>query len=126
MEESPFDEDLAEPAHYTSEEIETPEDTLHSQVEEFELPADPVSDKGYAFLQSAGIKSASSGEKDDLKLISGVGPFIEQKLNKIGIYTFEQIASLSIEQTEMITEAIEFFPGRIQRDDWVGQAQRLM
>ena len=27
---------------------------------------------------------------------------------------------------EQITTAIEFFPGRIERDDWVGQATRLM
>ncbi len=80
---------------------------------------------GQDFVSSIGIKSASADESDDLKKISGVGPFIEQKLNRIGIYTFEQIASMTSEQADKITEAIEFFPGRIQRDDWVGQASRL-
>ena len=126
-----LDEDSENGFYETSPFEEEESDTLTGEVEEFELPTETVSEekvgeKGYAFLQTAGIKSAASGEQDDLKLISGVGPFIEKKLNDIGIYTFEQIASLSIEQTEMITEAIEFFPGRIQRDDWVGQAQQLM
>jgi predicted flap endonuclease-1-like 5' DNA nuclease len=80
---------------------------------------------GQDFVSSIGIKSASADVKDDLKKISGVGPFIEEKLNRIGIYTFEQIASITTDQADKITEAIEFFPGRIQRDDWVGQARWL-
>ena len=77
------------------------------------------------FVKTIGIKQASADEKDDLKQISGVGPFIEQKLNNLGIFTFEQIASMTDEQAEQINHAIEFFPGRIQRDDWVGQARTL-
>ena len=75
------------------------------------------------FLDQVGIKRVTADQKDDLKLISGVGPFIEQKLNHLGIYSFEQIASLSSTQIDQITDAIEFFPGRIKRDDWVGQAR---
>jgi predicted flap endonuclease-1-like 5' DNA nuclease len=78
-----------------------------------------------AFVSSIGIKAASFHEKDDLKKISGVGPFIEQKLHRLGIFTYDQIASMTHEQVERINEAIEFFPGRIQRDDWVGQARVL-
>jgi predicted flap endonuclease-1-like 5' DNA nuclease len=26
----------------------------------------------------------------------------------------------------VVTEAIEFFPGRIERDNWVGQARELL
>lgn len=79
----------------------------------------------YSFLESAGIMSAGEA-KDDLKRINGVGPFIEKKLNGLGIFTFEQVASLNEEQVNKVTAAIEFFPGRIMRDDWVGQARRLM
>jgi predicted flap endonuclease-1-like 5' DNA nuclease len=32
---------------------------------------------------------------DDLKVIKGVGPVIERKLNEAGIYTFEQLGNLS-------------------------------
>lgn len=71
------------------------------------------------------IARASSEERDDLKLINGIGPFIEEKLNDLGIYTFEQISQLDEEMVPTLTTAIEFFPGRIDRDDWVGQADRL-
>ena len=71
------------------------------------------------------IPKASVEERDDLKQINGIGPFIEEKLNDLGIYTFEQISQLDEELIETLTNAIEFFPGRIERDDWVGQADRL-
>jgi predicted flap endonuclease-1-like 5' DNA nuclease len=32
---------------------------------------------------------------DDLKIIKGIGPVIERKLNEAGIYTFEQLGELS-------------------------------
>lgn len=71
------------------------------------------------------IGTASEEEKNDLKIIKGVGPFIEKKLNVLGIYTFRQIASFDDEDKEKVNEAIEFFPGRIKRDNWVGQAKEL-
>ncbi|MCB0705322.1 MAG: hypothetical protein KDC34_08435 [Saprospiraceae bacterium] len=71
------------------------------------------------------IPKAKAKHQDDLKLINGIGPFIENQLNEIGIYTYEQVASFDKELIERITIAIGFFPGRILRDDWVGQAGRL-
>jgi len=71
------------------------------------------------------IPMATAADRDDLKQINGIGPFIEEKLNDLGIYTFEQVGSLDEEKVEDLTTAIEFFPGRIERDDWVGQADRL-
>lgn len=65
-------------------------------------------------------------DKDDLKLINGIGPFIENELNGLGIYTYEQIGSFNEEMIELVTTAIAFFPGRIERDKWVQQAQSLM
>lgn len=64
-------------------------------------------------------------DKEDLTKINGIGPYIEQKLNDIGIYTYEQISKLSLHDIELITEMIDFFPGRIERDNWVGQAKSL-
>ena len=58
-------------------------------------------------------------------MIQGIGPFIEKKLNDIGIYTYRQISSFDDHLIERVTDAIEFFPGRIQRDNWVGQAHKL-
>ncbi|MBR9922778.1 MAG: DUF1049 domain-containing protein [Bacteroidetes bacterium] len=71
------------------------------------------------------IPKAKKKHKDDLKLINGIGPFIEDQLNDIGIYTFEQVAALDEDMIGHVTKAIGFFPGRIKRDDWVGQASRL-
>lgn len=68
---------------------------------------------------------ADPSQKDDLKRIKGVGPFIEQKLNTIGIYTFDQISKFTPEDMHTVTELISFFPGRIERDDWKGQATIL-
>ena len=62
------------------------------------------------------------GEPDDLKKISGVGPKIEERLHELGITKFEQIANFSAEDIERIDNALSF-KGRIQRDDWQGQAQ---
>lgn len=71
------------------------------------------------------LPKVAEGQQDDLTLIRGIGPFIERKLNELGIFTYEQVAALDDELIERLTLAIEFFPGRIKRDDWVGQAQRL-
>ena len=68
----------------------------------------------------------SEEEKDDLKLISGIGPFIEKKLNSIGIFSFSQMSKLSANDIKDVTESINFFPGRIERDKWVDQAKKLM
>ncbi|MEP2935496.1 MAG: hypothetical protein ABJM06_07245 [Gilvibacter sp.] len=68
---------------------------------------------------------ASLSDKDDLTKITGVGPYIEQKLNEIGIFTYDQISRLDWEDIQTITELIDFFPGRMERDNWVGQAEAL-
>lgn len=69
--------------------------------------------------------TADASQKDDLKRIKGVGPFIENKLNAIGIFTFDQISKFNTEDMQTVTELIAFFPGRIERDDWKGQAEVL-
>ncbi|GAB3013803.1 hypothetical protein [Spirosoma pulveris] len=71
------------------------------------------------------IGMASAVDADDLKVIIGIGPFLEKKLNAIGIYTFRQIANFAQDDIEQVNDIIEFFPGRIERDNWVGQAAEL-
>ncbi len=68
---------------------------------------------------------ADAEDKEDLTKINGIGPYIETKLNDIGIYNYAQISKLSLRDIELITEMIDFFPGRIERDNWVGQAKSL-
>jgi predicted flap endonuclease-1-like 5' DNA nuclease len=71
------------------------------------------------------IGTASASEKDDLKIIKGIGPFIEEKLNALGIYKFAQIAKMTSDLEDEVNIAIEFFPGRVKRDKWVKQAKEL-
>ncbi len=71
------------------------------------------------------VRQLEADDRDDLTKIKGVGPFIEKRLNMIGIYTFRQLAELSPELVDRVGAAIEFFPHRIVRDNWVGQATRL-
>ncbi|XLS27487.1 hypothetical protein ACJD0Z_09795 [Flavobacteriaceae bacterium M23B6Z8] len=77
-------------------------------------------------LNFSGIGIASENDKDDLKKIDGIGPFIEQKLNRIGIYTYDQISRFTDYEIETVTKLIEFFPGRIKRDAWKQQATVLL
>lgn len=69
------------------------------------------------------IGRATAAEADDLKDIVGVGPFLERKLHSLGIYTFRQVANFTKEDVDTINSIIEFFPGRIERDNWVEQSQ---
>ena len=64
------------------------------------------------------------GEADDLKSILGVGPVLENKLNELGIYHFWQIAKFEQKDIELVNDAMAF-PGRIERDEWIDQAQNL-
>jgi small subunit ribosomal protein S2 len=69
---------------------------------------------------------AEAPEKvDDLKQITGVGPALEEKLNKLGVYTLAQIASWTPDQIAWIDDSLSF-KGRVERDDWVGQAELLV
>lgn len=83
-------------------------------------------DKASASLNFDSFGKATEADKNDLKLINGIGPFIEKKLNSIGIYSFEQISKFSSQDIEDVTTLIEFFPGRIKRDNWTKQAQDLI
>ncbi len=69
------------------------------------------------------IGRATAVEADDLKDIVGIGPFLERKLHSLGIYTFRQVANFTKEDIAKVNDIIEFFPGRIQRDNWVNQSK---
>ena len=68
---------------------------------------------------------ASASEADDLQKIKGIGPFIAEKLNALGIYKFSQLANMTSEIEDEVNVAIEFFPGRVKRDEWAKQARNL-
>lgn len=70
-------------------------------------------------------KSDVAAETDDLKLIKGVGPKIEQMLNKLGIHSFAQIAQWNKSDIDQMASQLGSFKDRITRDDWVKKAQKL-
>lgn len=72
------------------------------------------------------IGVASFENKDDLQKIKGIGNLIEKKLNAIGIFTFKQISNFNSSDIAKITDLISFLQGRIERDDWVGQAYKYL
>ncbi len=74
--------------------------------------------------QAASGKSVTS-PPEDLKAISGIGPKLEQLLNKAGIHTFAQIAEWAAEDIAGFDRKFALM-GRIERDDWIGQARKLM
>jgi large subunit ribosomal protein L19 len=65
------------------------------------------------------------GEPDDLKLIEGVTPDLEKKLNKLGIIKFEQIANLTDDEIVQIDDMLSL-GNQIEHDDWSGKAVALM
>jgi large subunit ribosomal protein L19 len=65
------------------------------------------------------------GEPDDLKLIQGVTPELEKKLNKLGLIKFEQIANLSDDEIARLDEELKL-SGAIENDDWTAKAVELM
>ena len=64
------------------------------------------------------------GTADDLKLISGVGPKLEQTLNNLGFWHFSQIAKWKKSDVAIVDDELSF-KGRIERDGWIKQAKQL-
>lgn len=48
------------------------------------------------------IESIPSSRADDLKLIKGIGPQMEKKLNNAGVYTFQQMSRLTTTELQNI------------------------
>ena len=71
------------------------------------------------------LRSSPNREKDDLKRIAGIGPKLERLLNDNGIFNFGQIAEWQDADVQAMDKLLPAFHGRIQREDWVGQARRL-
>ena len=70
------------------------------------------------------LDAPRGGSADDLQRIGGVGPKMEQTLNDLGFYHYDQIANWTEEEIDWVDSRLRF-KGRIRRDDWVGQASAL-
>ena len=70
------------------------------------------------------LDAPRDGGKDNLTRIKGIGIKIDEALNSIGIWHFDQIAVWTEENMAWADKELAF-PGRAKRDDWVGQAKLL-
>lgn len=75
--------------------------------------------------QPSGMAAARDGGPDDLKRIKGVGPKLEQLLNSLGIFHFDQVAAWGPGEVAWMDDNLAGFKGRVTRDDWVEQAGHL-
>jgi large subunit ribosomal protein L19 len=65
------------------------------------------------------------GAPDDLTQIATISPELVARLAGIGVIKFEQIANFSDDDIANVDEALGL-NGRVEKDDWIGQAQRLL
>ncbi len=71
------------------------------------------------------LKKARGGVADDLKKINGIGAKIETLLNELGVFHYDQIAAWDEAAIAWVDERLAFH-GRVEREDWVGQAKELV
>lgn len=95
------------------------------------IPTEPVQETPNLGTDSSSLLNSDkvllrNVEKNDLTAIDGIGPFLEKKLNDAGVFTYAEIASWDAAKIAEITQKISFFEGRIEKDDWVGQAKKLL
>ena len=70
------------------------------------------------------LTAARESGADDLKKIKGVGPKLEETLNELGFYHFDQIAKWTEAEIAWVDNRLKF-KGRITRDGWIEQATKL-
>ncbi|MBK5209863.1 MAG: 50S ribosomal protein L21 [Flavobacteriaceae bacterium] len=72
------------------------------------------------------IGTATKAEADDLKEINGIGPAFEEKLNEVGVYTYEQISKLKVDDRKELSAIDGITRDKIESEEWVKQAKALL
>jgi hypothetical protein len=62
--------------------------------------------------------------KDDLKKIHGISPAIERALNKMGTFTYVQIARWKPSDIARVAKKLDSLPGRVKPDHWIAGAKK--
>lgn len=70
-----------------------------------------------------GAGKGHPAQKDDLKQIHGIGPVMERVLNRMGMFTFRQIAEWKEQDVEHMASELNTFPDRIRHDNWIDGAK---
>jgi len=71
------------------------------------------------------LDAPRDNSKDTLTQIKGIGPKVEDQLNKAGIYHFEQIANWNEENIQWLEDHTTF-AHRAKKDLWINQAKALI
>lgn len=90
-----------------------------------ERKADNAAEGADAGTKPAMLSKARAGGADNLKEIKGVGPKMEQMLNAMGVYHFDQVAGWNADEVAWVDANLKGFKGRVSRDGWVDQAKIL-
>ncbi len=72
------------------------------------------------------IGTSTKADADDLKEINGIGPAYEERLNEIGVYTYEQISKLKAADRDELSALDGITREKIESEEWVKQAKELL
>ncbi|WP_146344762.1 NADH-quinone oxidoreductase subunit E [Falsiphaeobacter marinintestinus] len=86
--------------------------------------ADPADTSDVQEQQPLTLTAPRDGKADDLKLLKGVGPKLENLLHEMGFYHFDQVAAWTPAEVSWVDNRLTF-KGRIERDGWIEQAKKL-
>lgn len=62
---------------------------------------------------------------DDLQVISGINTTIEEKLNALGVYRYEQISRLEEKDILLINKILDLDSEYILKNEWITEAKKL-
>lgn len=118
------------PAADPSVESEAPKprrvsEAILGQLEAADERAEAEAAEQVARIRPMALDRPVDGQPDDLTLIGGIGPKIQDVLNSLGIFHFDQIADWKPENIAWVDEYLSF-SGRITREGWIEQAAVLV
>jgi predicted flap endonuclease-1-like 5' DNA nuclease len=96
-----------------------------AEIEKQQLDALKAARESASSRKNNGKKPAKQ-EKDDLKEIIGIGKVFEHTLHELGVFSFRQIANFDISDIARLNSELKEFKGRMEQDDWIGQAKDLL
>ena len=123
-------EEQFEPAVATGADSEMPPsepivaETLTGPAAEVSAGLDRIATADRVGERPPALPGPRSGHADDLRRIRGIGPQNATRLNALGIYHLDQIAAWTPAEVRWVGAYLAF-PGRIEREDWIGQATAL-
>lgn len=98
---------------------------LTKRVETLEALLEAKQKQDHSTSKETSSSSTPSNSPVDFSKIKGIGKVIAGKLVIHGFHNFEQIAELTDEEIPSLEEKLGLFPGKIERDNWRGQAEKL-